>query len=85
MKWTNNVTRRHRRFVQEHEPRAEQRPTYTGVVVAANVEYRVAGWVKTSSKTGEKYMCFAIPPKGRASPRPRPHPPTRFHSDDVPF
>ena len=51
------------------EPRGEQSPTYTGVVVAGNVEYRVAGWVKTSSKTGEKYLSLALTPRDAVKPQ----------------
>jgi uncharacterized protein (DUF736 family) len=40
------------------------RPDYRGTCVINNVDYNVSGWIKSSKKTGDKYMSLSFQAKG---------------------
>jgi uncharacterized protein (DUF736 family) len=42
----------------------EKRPDYRGSAVINNVDYNLSAWIKSSQKTGDKYMSIKIEPKG---------------------
>ena len=42
----------------------EKRPDYRGSCVINNVDFNVSGWIKTSQKSGDKYMSLSFQPKG---------------------
>ncbi len=42
----------------------EKRPDYRGSAVINNVDYNLSAWIKSSQKTGDKYMSIKIEAKG---------------------
>ena len=42
----------------------EKRPDYRGSAVINNVDMNVSGWIKTSKKTGDKFMSLKFESKG---------------------
>jgi hypothetical protein len=58
-------------FYREENKKNEKGPDYTGPLDVAGVPYRLAGWIKTSKKTGTKFLSLAIEPKsGQAKAKP---------------
>ena len=41
----------------------EKRPDYRGSCVINNVDFNVSGWIRSSKKTGDKYMSLRFEPK----------------------
>ena len=54
-------------FYREENKKNENGPDYTGPLDVAGVPYRLAGWIKTSKKTGKKFLSLAIEPKNGAN------------------
>ena len=46
----------------EKERKSDKSPNYTGKVDIGGVPYRVAVWVKTPNKGGDKFLSFAFEP-----------------------
>ena len=42
----------------------DKRPDYRGSAVINNKDMNVSGWIKTSNKTGDKFMSLKFEPKG---------------------
>jgi hypothetical protein len=53
-------------FYREENKKNENGPDYTGPLDVGGVPYRLAGWIKTSKKTGKKFLSLAIEPKNGA-------------------
>jgi len=53
-------------FYREENKKSENAPDYTGPLDVGDVPYRLAGWIKTSKKTGKKFLSLAIEPKNGA-------------------
>lgn len=45
-------------FRNKNKTEGDKRPEYTGSCEIDRVEYKIAAWVKTSKKTGEKFFSF---------------------------
>ena len=50
-------------FYREENKKTENGPDYTGSLDVNGVPHRLAGWIKTSKKTGKKFLSLAIEPK----------------------
>lgn len=50
-------------FYREEDKKNENGPDYTGPLDVNGVPHRLAGWIKTSKKTGKKFLSLAIEPK----------------------
>jgi hypothetical protein len=50
-------------FYREENKKSENSPDYTGPLDVSGVPHRLAGWIKTSKKTGKKFLSLAIEPK----------------------
>jgi hypothetical protein len=50
-------------FYREENKKTENGPDYTGSLDVNGVQHRLAGWIKTSKKTGKKFLSLAIEPK----------------------
>ncbi|MFA7176135.1 MAG: hypothetical protein WC114_02710 [Smithellaceae bacterium] len=50
-------------FRNKKKEEGDKKPEYTGSCEIAGVEYWISAWVKTSSKTGEKFFSFKFEPK----------------------
>ena len=64
------------------------RPDYRGSCVINNVDYNVSGWIKTSKKTGDKFMSLSFQPKeGKVTRQPAKTEMTEdnWHDDSIPF
>jgi hypothetical protein len=54
---------------------------YSGQLNVGGVEYWLSGWIKTSSKTGRKFLSLSLKPKNAETPKqPKPD-----FDDAVPF
>jgi hypothetical protein len=53
-------------FYREEGKKNPNGPDYTGPLDVNGVQYRLAGWIKTSKKTGKKFLSLAIEPKSEA-------------------
>jgi len=53
-------------FYREENKKNEDGPDYTGSLDVNGVPHRLAGWIKTSKKTGKKFLSLAIEPKNGA-------------------
>jgi hypothetical protein len=53
-------------FYREVDKKNPSGPDYSGPLDVNGVAYRLAGWVKTSKKTGKKFLSLAIEPKSGA-------------------
>jgi uncharacterized protein (DUF736 family) len=53
-------------FYRKESKKSENGPDYTGTIDVDGVPHRLAGWIKTSKKTGKKFMSLAIEPKNGA-------------------
>jgi hypothetical protein len=62
-------------FFREEDKKNPNGPDYTGTVNVNGVPHRLAGWLKTSKKTGKKFLSLAIEPKKGAK--------TKDDSDDA--
>lgn len=77
----------------------EKHPDYKGSCEVNGVEYWLASWLKTSSKTGEKFMSLSFTPKEDQAQQtfeqdnntavrqgqPAPPAPVAEPEDDIPF
>ena len=41
-----------------------KRPDYRGSCVIDNVDFNISAWIKTSQKSGDRYMSLKFEPKG---------------------
>ena len=57
-------------FYREEIKKSENAPDYTGSLDVNGVPYRLAGWIKTSKKTGKKFLSLAIEPKQKKTSAP---------------
>jgi uncharacterized protein (DUF736 family) len=67
------------------------RPDYRGTCVINNVDYNVSGWIKSSKKTGDKYMSLSFQAKGEGKvtrfnqPAKTEMNEDNWHDDAIPF
>ena len=65
------------------------RPDYRGTCVINNVDYNVSGWIKSSKKTGDKYMSLSFQAKGEGKVTRQPAKTEmnedNWHDDAIPF
>lgn len=74
-------------FKNEKKGNNEKAPDYKGDATIDGVSYWVSAWIKTSPKTGQKFMSLSYEPKesqGGGKPSSRSAPSQR-HNDEVPF
>ena len=62
---------------------SEKHADYRGEVNAAGVDYWLDGWVRTSKKSGTKFISFKLKPKQETSPAMKA--PAEGFNDEVPF
>jgi uncharacterized protein (DUF736 family) len=68
------------------EKRSEKSPDYLGKIEIENVEYQLAAWINTSSKTGAKYMSLVVSLPKSDTARPKQNPSVEaFDEDGMPF
>jgi hypothetical protein len=53
-------------------------PDYSGSINVDGVDYWLNAWLKTSQKTGDKFMSLTVKPKEAAKPPPKPASDKRF-------
>ena len=64
----------------------DNHPDYKGSLNVNGVDLWVSGWLKTSEKTGKKFMSLSVKPKDEKSSKPAAKPQkTVEFDDDVPF
>ena len=68
---------------REEDKKNERGPDYTGTVNVNGEDFRLAGWIKTSQRSGQKFLSLAVsePQNGGAAPTPS----AGVAVDDVPF
>ena len=54
-------------FNREEDKKNPNGPDYTGNLDVNGVPHRLAGWIKTSKKTGKKFLSLAIEAKNGAT------------------
>lgn len=45
---------------REAEKKSDNHPDYTGKVNVAGQDFRLAGWIKESTRTGSKFLSLAV-------------------------
>lgn len=61
-------------------------PSHTGTCEIDGKRYRIAAWVKTSEKTGEKYFSLSFRPDAQQQPaQQKPASGPRFDDETIPF
>jgi len=64
----------------------EKRPDYTGTEIDENgVEHKIAGWIRVSKKTGEKFISGTREPKEDVPQQSAPTQSIEDMKDNVPF
>lgn len=73
----------------------DKRPDYRGSCVIDNIDYNISAWIKTSQKSGDRFMSLKIEPKGEGrlsrtgepqrQPTKQPDPVVNDFDDDMPF
>lgn len=66
----------------------DNHPDYKGSLNVGGVDLWVSGWLKTSEKTGKKFLSLSVKPKEDKTPKPAPKPKQNdFAGDDsdLPF
>jgi uncharacterized protein (DUF736 family) len=64
----------------------DNHPDYKGSLNVNGVDLWVSGWLKTSEKTGKKFLSLSVKPKEDKTPKPAPKPKQNDSSDDdLPF
>lgn len=51
---------------------SEKHPDYKGQINVNGVEYWLSAWIKTSTKTGNKFMSLSVKPKDAPAQQPAP-------------
>ena len=62
----------------------DNHPEYTGKIDVNGTEYRLAAWVKESSKDGKKFFSLAVS-EFQKKAEPETAPETEDFDDDIPF
>jgi hypothetical protein len=75
---------------RNEEKQDEKHADYNGSLNVEGVEYWVNGWIKTSNKTGKKFMSLSVKPKlSKSMMAPKPEPKgmeaIQGMSSDIPF
>lgn len=76
---------------KNEDKQQDNHPDYKGSLNVNGVELWVSGWLKTSEKTGKKFMSLSVKPKDAApvkqASKPKSSNPGGFEdmNDDVPF
>lgn len=50
-------------FNNTENKKSPKHPDYKGSLDVGGVDFEIAGWVQTSTKTGKKFMSLSIKPK----------------------
>ena len=50
----------------------DNHPDYKGSLNVGGVDLWVSGWLKTSEKTGKKFLSLSVKPKEDKTPKPKP-------------
>lgn len=56
-------------FRSKEPPKTEKHPSHSGTINIEGKEYRLSGWMKQSTKTGEKFLSLAVSPKEKPAPK----------------
>ena len=68
------------------DKKQDNHPDYKGSLNVNGVDLWVSGWIKTSEKTGKKFMSLSVKPKGAAPAKQASKPSSGFDDmDDTPF
>ena len=67
------------------DKKQDNHPDYKGSLNVNGVDLWVSGWIKTSEKTGAKFMSLSVKPKGEAPAKQAPKPKDNGFDDDCPF
>ena len=72
---------------KNEDKKIDNHPDYKGSLDVNGVELWVSGWIKTSEKTGKKFMSLSVKPKGAAPVQKASTPSSGFDDmdSDVPF
>ena len=58
-------------FRSREAPKTDKHPSHSGTINIEGKEYRLSGWMKQSSKSGEKFLSLAVSPKEKPAPAPK--------------
>ena len=72
---------------KNEDKKQDNHPDYKGSLDVNGVDLWVSGWIKTSEKTGKKFMSLSVKPKESAPVQKASKPSSWFDDmgDDVPF
>lgn len=64
----------------------DNHPDYKGSINVNGTDLWISGWLKTSEKTGKKFMSLSVKPKEQKAAPAKPKPSSGFDDmDDAPF
>jgi hypothetical protein len=69
----------------DKDPNDEKERDYNGTLEVAGTEYWISGWVRTSKKTGKKYLSLSVKPKVEKPGESERKSPAEELGDQVPF
>jgi len=69
----------------DKDPNDEKERDYSGTLDVEGTEYWLSGWVRTSKKSGKKYLSLSIKPKVEKPAESEKKSPTEDLDDRIPF
>jgi hypothetical protein len=69
----------------EKNPNDEKERDYSGTLDVEGTEYWISGWVRTSRKTGKKYLSLSVKPKVEKPAESERKSPAEDFDDRIPF
>jgi hypothetical protein len=69
----------------DKDPNDDKERDYSGTLDVEGTEYRISGWVRTSRKTGKKYLSLSVKPKVEKPAESERKSPAEDFGDEIPF
>ena len=72
-------------FRSREAPKTDKHPSHSGTINIEGREYRLSGWMKQSTKTGDKFLSLAVSPKDAPREAPKKQGNLDDLKDDIPW